>query len=85
MIGDLHSACFRSTVCKVGQGLKGCTLRLGPPELLFDGDFQGQGEADKKFAELIRQAQQEGFRVPLAIEMLEFQAKAQEQRSQQSF
>ncbi len=62
-----------------GQGLKDGTLRVGPPELLFDADFQGQEEADNKFAELIRQAQQEGFRVPSAIEMLEFQAKAQEQ------
>lgn len=63
-----------------GQGLERGILRVGPPELLFDGDFNGQAEADKKFEELVRQAEKEGFRVPNMMEVLEFQAKVQEQK-----
>ena len=62
-----------------GHGLKDGTLQVGPPELVFDADFQGQADADKKFDELVKQAQGEGFRVPSTMDILEFQAKAQQQ------
>jgi hypothetical protein len=74
--GVFQVYCLQGT----GQGLKDGTLHVGPPELLFDNDFQGQADAEKQFAELVKQAESEGFRVPSSIEMLEFQAKAQEQR-----
>jgi hypothetical protein len=73
--GVFQVYCLQGT----GHGLKDGTLHMGPPELLFDGDFQGQKNADKKFQELIEQAEREGFRVPSTMEMLDFQAKAQEQ------
>jgi len=50
-----------------------------PPELVFDADFQGQADADKRFKELVKEAQSGGFRVPATMEILEFQSKAQEQ------
>jgi hypothetical protein len=74
--GVFQVYCLQGT----GQGLKDGTLHVGPPELLFDDDFQDQADADKKFAELVKQAESEGFRVPSTMQMLEFQAKAQEQR-----
>jgi hypothetical protein len=64
--------------------LKDGTLQVGPPELIFDEDFQGQADADKKFQELVKQAEREGFRVPSSMDILEFQAKAQEQRTAKS-
>jgi hypothetical protein len=73
--GVFQVYCLQGT----GQGLKGGILHVGPPELLFDGDFQDQADADKKFTGLVKQAESEGFRVPSSIEMLEFQSKAQEQ------
>ena len=68
----------------VSHGLKDGTLQVGPPELIFDGDFQGQADADKKFEELVSQAENEGFRVPSTMEILEFQSKAQAQMRSQS-
>lgn len=66
----------------IGQGLKYGTLHVGPPELVFDADIDGLSRAEEKFSELVRQAQQEGYRVPSIIETLEFQAKAQQQKAQ---
>jgi GNAT superfamily N-acetyltransferase len=74
--GVFQVYCLQGT----SKGLKDGTLQIGPPELLFDGDFQGQGDADRKFNELIEQAKREGFRIPSGIELIEFEAKAQEQR-----
>ena len=74
--GVFQIYCLQGT----SQGLQKGSLQVGPPELLFDADFQGQAEADQKFEELTKQAEKEGFRVPSSMEMLEFQAKAQEQR-----
>jgi len=62
------------------HGLVDGGLRTGPPELLFDADFQDQVEADRKFEELVREAEAEGFRVPTMIDIIDFQAKAQEQK-----
>jgi hypothetical protein len=73
--GVFQVYCLQGT----GHGLKDGTLEVGPPELIFDDDFQGQAEADKKFQELVQQAQGEGFRVPSTMDILEFQAKAQQQ------
>lgn len=63
----------------ISQGLQNGSLQVGPPELIFDEDFQGQADADTKFDDLVKQAEREGFRTPSQVEILEFQAKAQEQ------
>jgi|ERR1043166_2588147 hypothetical protein len=74
--GIFQVYCLQGT----GQGLKDGILQVGPPELLFDGDFQGLPDADKKFQELVKQAEREGFRELSTMEILEFEAKAQEQQ-----
>lgn len=74
--GVFQVYCLQGT----GKGLKDGTLQVGPPELLFDGDFASQTDADRKFKELVEQANQKGFRVPSGMEMIDFQAKAEEQR-----
>jgi|SRR6185437_3609652 len=74
--GVFQVYCLQGT----SEGLERGALRVGQPELLFDADFEGQPNADKKFQELIQEAQREGFRVPTAMDLLEFQARAQEQR-----
>lgn len=43
--------------------------------VIFDGDFQGAEAAGKKFDELVREAQRQGFKNVSVMDEMEFQAK----------
>jgi hypothetical protein len=58
-----------------GGGMKEGTLVLSrdDPKVLFDVDFDGLEPAKEKYAELARQAGEDGFRAPTMIELLQFE------------
>jgi hypothetical protein len=47
----------------------------GPFRIIFDGEFEGFANAEKKFSELVKDAEGQHFHRVSAIEQMEFQAK----------
>jgi hypothetical protein len=66
----------------VAAGIKeGKFTTADNPKLLSDDDFEGFEAAAKKFDELARAAEAQGFRVVSMMDELEFQAKLRQSQS----
>jgi len=66
----------------VGNGIQNGKFATSDdePRALFDQDFEGLEAAGKKFGEIIKQAQADGFEPITFWDMLEFEAKLQTSR-----
>jgi len=66
----------------VGNGIQNGKFATSDdePRVLFDQDFEGLEVAGKKFGEIIKQAQADGFEPITFRDMLEFEAKLQTSR-----
>jgi hypothetical protein len=62
-----------------GEGIRDgkSAVSAHDPNTLFDGDFQGLDAAAKKFDEMVKEAQAQGFRSVTLLDELRFQAKLQ--------
>jgi hypothetical protein len=62
-----------------GNGIVDGKFSVSPePTVLFDGDFQGLDAAGKKFDQIVKEAQGQGFKSVSFIDELEFQSKLSE-------
>jgi hypothetical protein len=62
----------------IGKGIQNGKLAISQDEtqVLFDNDFQAFDAAEKKFKELVEDAQTNGFDRITTIDVMEFESKA---------
>jgi len=60
-----------------GDGIRDGKLAIseGDPRVLIDADFNGLDEAVKKFAQIVKETQAQGFKEVTVMDELEFNAK----------
>jgi hypothetical protein len=59
-----------------GKGIVDAKLSVSPePTVLFDGDFQGLDAAGEKFEQIVKEAQEQGFKSISLFDVMEFRSK----------